>query len=441
MADSKKASPKKSGGKKTKNKTEQTSDILSFATKVVAAGAVASAVSRRGSKKTKRMTSVVIFLLCIVIFAVGVMYYFDVPPLNFGDGFKFYTYEVNQFDTPTATVSGELNIHFIDVGQGDCIFIQFPDGKTMLIDGGERRTAVATGIPQYLFALYPSQDTITIDYCMLTHCDSDHCGSLDDVIANPKINVKSVYQPRVYSKCSNDPLRSLMQQNPNAYKHVPEINTGVYESFVEAVYQEKLSGVLTEINYNFEGQIISGSDYSIHTYNPSEEMYGDLSTAYEKNDISPLMVLTYGNYDILLTGDCDKNAEQNFVDNLNGELTFADGFVWDGDCEVLKVGHHGGRDSTNQFFIDTVKPEYAVISVAEKNKHGHPTQDALSRIDKYTDEIYMTSKLGSIAMRINKDGISWANSLKTELPFTAIIQISLIAQTLSMLNSNYCRYL
>lgn len=441
------ATSQKEGVKQAKSEQQQKKDVASLGKAVAAAGAALSAAASAKNKgKSKKGVNFLILLLCLALFATGVMYYFDIPPLDFALGgfdFKYYTYGVGEFEEGELPLleEGELKIHFIDVGQGDCIFIQFPDGKTMLIDGGENRNAVASGITSYLLEL--GEEKITIDYLMLTHCDSDHCGSLDAVIAHAQIDVINVYQPRVYSKYENDPLKSYVAQNgmDNAqgdWSNVPTISTGVYASFVEAVYLEmqELGDAFGEIYYNFEGMTIEGVGWSIYLYNPAEEMYGSLSSAKAKNNISPVMVLCYGGNKILLTGDADEKAEQNFVANLTA-LDFNDGFSWDGDCDVLKVGHHGGAESTLPAFLQTVKPEYAVISAGENNKYGHPRQDTLDRLKQYgAQKVFVTRDCGSIVLTVKSDGtFSWKCSVgENPIVFSSLYILSAKIMCYNLIN-------
>ncbi len=429
-----KSASEENNGRQVKSSSQQAEDLLSFGKKVAAAGVAVSVATKKKNKgKSSKGLNLLIVLLCLVLFAAGVMYYFDIEPLDFaleGFEFKYYTYGVGNFEDGNLPLfaDGELKIHFIDVGQGDCIFIQFPDGKTMLIDGGENRSAVASGITNYLLALY--EGDVTIDYLMLTHCDSDHCGSLDEVIKNTQIDVINVYQPRVYSKYENDLLKSYVVQygmnNPQGnWENVPTISTGVYASFAQAVYLEKqeLGSAFGEIYFNFQGMTIEGENWRIYLYNPAEEMYSGLSTAKAKNNISPVMVLCYGENRILLTGDADDKAEQNFMFNLSA-LTFNDGFSWNGDCGVLKVGHHGGAESTSAEFLQKVKPEYAVISAGENNKYDHPRQVTLDRLAVFAGQnIFTTMDYGSIVLTVSGGGFSWACSKGKSFTFSASLFI------------------
>ncbi len=400
--------------KTTKSKQNQAKDLAKFGVATVVSGVVASKSAGRGkTKKQKAVINIVVSVLVIAVLICGGMYYFDQAPFDFSiggnDDFKFYSYENYEYNVskPNSNVTaidvnGKLLIHFIDVGQGDSIFIEFPDGQTMLIDGAKKSNEVASGIIDYILSLYPNQTTVDIDYLMLTHCDADHCGSLDDVIASDKINVKNVYQPRVMSGYASDPLKQLA----SSFVNVPTITTGVYNSFVEAVYNE-MQTVGTKVNYNFEGEYFAGTNWSIHMYNPSEDMYTSLSTAQDKNNISPIMVLKYNDIEILFTGDADDEAERNFMENLS-TLVFDDGFVFNGDVEVLKVGHHGGRESTSSDFLSVVKPENAVISVGQ-NKYGHPRQETLDRLKEFmtNENIYRTDERGNVVLSVTGNQMDW----------------------------------
>ncbi|MEG2158974.1 MAG: MBL fold metallo-hydrolase [Clostridia bacterium] len=377
---------------------------------------LANVIGKNKTKKQKRIINIIIVVLVIVVLAMGCLYYFDIEPFDIvlGNNTDFKYYKVGEVgDVPNilASASGDLRIHYIDVNQGDSILIQLPDGKNMLIDGGDRDSKVASCVINYLLSdkvglKRNSNNAITLDYVLLTHCDSDHCGSLDDIIASSSIDVKSVYRPRVLSKHSADPLKSVIEQEKA--QNVQTISTTVYYNFVDSIVKEVASGILSEndIHYNLQGNHIDGVGYTLNFYNPKAEMYDKLASAQDKNNISPIIVLTYNSATpkrILLTGDADEKAEQNFVDNVNANL-FSDSFS--GDIDVLKVAHHGGEESSNDFFLGMAKPEYAVISVGEGNKYNHPREVSLSRLSTYVS----TDKNGSVVMTIGATGeIVWTS--------------------------------
>lgn len=419
--------------RKPKSKGSQTKDLSLFAAGVAAAGAAVSKKLGGGKSKGKKvLINIAVALLAVAVLLCGGLYYYDIAPFDFSldgaDTFKFYAYENYEYvvKKPTPGViaaESSLKVHYIDVGQGDCVFIQLPDGKTMLIDGAKNSSTVASGIIGYLTGLYPGDEKIVIDYVMLTHCDSDHCGSLDDVIASDKIDIKSVYQPKVYSSYENDPLVSPAG-------NYATITTNVYKNFVKAVYEEKQSGVLDDIYYNLQGTEISGEGWLMRLYNPAESMYAKLSSAKEKNDISPIMVLYFGDIRLLFTGDADNDAEKNFMANVLADL-FNDGF--DGDVDVLKVAHHGGQESTSAEFLNMVRPEYSIISVGAGNSYGHPRPATLERLAAVGSKVYRTDQSGTVVLCSAGDDITFLESVSASL----LIQFDIYKNMSLAINGGY----
>lgn len=373
-----------------KSKSEQRKQISRFVVGTAAAGAAAAAAASRGkSKKTKKIIATVAVILILAIIACGVLYYYDIKPFNFewGDsyGFKYYKNAVKKV---VSSVDGELIVHMIDVHQGDSILLQLPDGKNMLIDGGDKDSKIANHIINYLFNytdLKDSSGKITLDYVMLTHTDADHCGSLDNVIAHEDIDVKNVYRPMVVADSkyfADDPLKEYAAE---MNYEVDTVTTQAYSDLMKAIYGE---ASLENVFYNLEGMTIGGADvgYMFYFYNPSIEMYKKISTAQQKNNVSPMMLLEFNGRKILFTGDSDEDAEDNFIQNVNEGL-FDNGF--DGDVDVLKVAHHGGRESTKQELLDLIKPEYAMISCGE-NTYGHPRPETLEKLRDINAKVYCT---------------------------------------------------
>lgn len=391
MAEKKKSTSKRDAGEPrvAKSKKEQGKQIAKFAIGTAVAGATAAAaVSRGKSKKHKKLIAVVAFILVLAVIACGVMYYYDVKPFNFELGTYNFKYYKGAVKKAVASVDGELIVHMIDVHQGDSILIQLPDGKNMLIDGGDKDGKIASHITDYLFNYTDLKDEkgkITLDYVMLTHSDADHCGSLDDIIAHKDIDVLNVYRPMVVAESkyfSNDPLKAHADELGYV---VDTITTQAYSAFMKAVYEEE---TLQNVYYNLEGMTIGEetAGYMFYFYNPAIEMYKKISSAAQKNNVSPMLLLEFNGRKILLTGDSDEVAEDNFIKNVNADL-FGTGF--DGDIDVLKVAHHGGEDSTKQELVDLLKPEYAMISCGE-NTYGHPRQATLDKLTNAGAQIFCT---------------------------------------------------
>ena len=181
---------------------------------------------------------------------------------------------------------------------------------------------------------------------------------------------------------SNDPLKEYAEEMNYA---VDTVTTQAYSDFMNAVYGEP---TLENVYYNLEGMTIGGEDagYIFYFYNPSVEMYKTISSAKQKNNVSPMMLLEFNGRRILLTGDSDEEAEDNFIENVNNRLFDND---FDGDVDVLKVAHHGGRESTKQELLDMLMPEYAMISCGE-NSYGHPRPETLEKLAAKNTRVYCT---------------------------------------------------
>ena len=378
--DQNKKQAKKASSSKQKAKREYASKAFGAAQ----SAAKATKGNRRSNraKKQSALVFVVVILLCLVC---G-LYYFDIPPLNFTLG------NLPKYQKPSEPIlsEGTLKIHFIDVGQGDSIFLQFPDGTNMLIDGGKNRNDVAEAILTYLNQLSVTR----IDTLMLTHTDEDHCGSLDNVIAS-EIYVANVWMPKIKSLYENDPLKDETKL-PNG-SDITVKETAVYRDFVKAVVEEG-----SKIHYTYEGDtlVAETKDYQFAFYTPNDELYSKISTAADKNNVSPIGILTFNGKKVCFTGDGDKADEQAFL-----KYTSENGI--DTDVDVLKVGHHGGQESTNQDFLDAVRPEYSVISVGAGNSYGHPRPALLERLSNIGSEVYRTDLNGNIVLTITKEGLSW----------------------------------
>jgi len=293
------------------------------------------------------------------------------------------SFEGNTLLIGNELTGATLNIHFIDVGQGDSIYIEFPDGKNMLIDGGDTSTAAKSAVLNYL----NSESVTTIDIVMLTHTDADHVGSLDDVVET--YEVKNFYIP--------DLIASDGMENENS---VPgSISTTAFYDFIESAENEEHSGTIDAvINYNIGIIEIEEELYTMTFYCPELEYYDDItnnSSAAAKNNMSPIVVIEYSGRVIILTGDADEEAEQRFVDDITAAI----------DADVLKVAHHGGGESSNDFFLDATDPEYAIISCGEDNSYHHPRQEAIDRLlAQGVEYLFRTDINSDITLLIDSGG-------------------------------------
>lgn len=327
-------------------------------------------VKKEATKKIKRRkivisrNRIIAFLICCAVLGLSFIF---VKPLE-----RFINFSTHAINEEAVVSDNDLKIHYIDVGQGDSIFIELPDNKTMLIDAGP--TSSSTKLINYIDHMILT-DTDVIDYFVMTHSDEDHIGGATKVLE--RYTVKSIYRPYEYSKSESAPSGSYV------------IKSNVYDRTIKAVDNET-----DDIVFFKAGMIIDGENYNFMFYGPIEEKYS------APNDFSPIMILTYTVNDItkkfMFTGDAGSEVgEQEIIDTYfdNYEVL---------DVDVLKVGHHGSKYSSSADFLAIVKAEFAVISCGKDNSYGHPHSEVLSRLDGST--ILRTDENGSIMFFVTGSG-------------------------------------
>lgn len=270
-------------------------------------------------------------------------------PLRFiGECFGFTV----GWDEQTRTISlmsektdkNVLAVYVLDVGQADCIFVRFPDGKTMLVDGGNRENA------DYIINFLTSQNVSTLDYLVATHPHSDHIGGLPEII--DKIGAVKIYMPSV--------------------SHT----TATFEKTLLAVKNSGNKIIVAEKGITITEGKQNGIAFSAKIIAPCADEYSEL------NNYSAVIMLAFGNRKILLTGDAETVSENQITDNLS--------------ADVLKVGHHGSAGSTGQSFLNKVNPDYAIISVGKDNSYGLPSESVLNRLAEKGCHIFRTDVDGTV---------------------------------------------
>lgn len=288
-------------------------------------------------------------------------------------------------ETVLTSIDGNLNVHFINVGQGDAIYIEFPDGKDMLIDGGRQfRTSTVTDVLDYLKLV---DDDRNLTYLMVTHPDYDHFSMLTKVIEY--YDVDNFYLPYADVddwKGSTDPDKDKFADAP------AKIDTSSYCSFLKAAVEEPDANIFLNLDiFEIEGLC---DDISFVFYALSEEEYAELPKS-ERNDMSPVGILEYKGYQIVFTGDAAEDATQNYLDDSPTV-----------DCDLLKVAHHGSstEGSNSAEFLNDVSCEYAVISCGKDNSYNHPHTELMDRLNAMDTTVYLTYETGSIVVSIDASG-------------------------------------
>ena len=294
--------------------------------------------------------------------------------------------------------SGQLVVHYIDVGQGDCIYIAFPDGTDMLIDCGSEkgRKEYETSAISDLKELNPDGK---IDRVMATHSDTDHISYLDEVLS--EFQVGNVYMPNIRSNNLDKSVKiggrdvkvgDLDASKLKKFTDKDTIDTERYTEFFIAALSEPNCNITLNIG-KYE---IRGQDYTFTFYCLSQEEWDsrNLKSATQINAVSPIGILEYAGRRLVFTGDSNKNNEDYYCKTYP--------YV---DCDVLKVAHHGSRTSSSEEFLKHVKCEYAVISVGDGNSYGHPEQEALDRLKANgIQKIHRTDKCGNVVLTVSHTG-------------------------------------
>lgn len=238
-------------------------------------------------------------------------------------------------------VRGELQVHFIDVGQGASQLIIGSSGKTFLIDAGNNSQE------EEIVAYLRKNGIQKIDILVGTHPDADHIGGLDAVIDNFEIG--KIYMPKVQS------------------------NTKTFEDVLLAIQRKglKVSTAKAGVTLDWE------PDAKVQMIAPVRDYEDD-------NDMSAVLKLTFGEISFLFTGDAESKSEH---DMINSKV--------DLKSDVLLVAHHGSKSSTTEAFLDVVKPSFGVIQVG-KNNYGHPAPEILERLNKRGVKVYRNDLHGDI---------------------------------------------
>lgn len=272
-----------------------------------------------------------------------------------------------------ARADGEMRMHFLDVGEGDCALIEFPDGKVMLVDGGNGAEATTTTILRYLNALKID----TIDYVLLTHSDADHCGGLDVVFRQKK--VKTAYMQKV---------------SPTIHSEYAELYDAVLEEGCETALLSRGAQIVSER---------SDCPYTFRVLLPYTKELEDIKEIKtETNVFSTAFWLDYCGTSAFFAADIPDTCEKRLVqDSKVGLLD-----VYDVDLtstEILKVAHHGSASSSSAEFLSHLGVKTAIISCARTNTYGHPSKETCDRLQAVGAETYRTYD-GHVMITARKNG-------------------------------------
>ena len=256
-----------------------------------------------------------------------------------------------KFEDPAT----QLNVHYINVGQGDATLIQAPNGKTMLIDGGTKD--YGDDVVAYLKAL----NITKLDYVVATHPDADHIGGLIEVV--------NTFQVGQF-------INSGKMHTTETYEH---LLTAVINQNI--AYVEPKVGQTIPLNRSMKLQVLAVD-----------------AGASENNDASIVLKLTYNKITFLFMADAGTKIESDIAKKYNINAT------------VLKAGHHGSRTSSSRSFLQKVKPEAVILSYGQYNDYGHPHEKVVKNIKAVGAKIYSIATLGTIIAKTDGKALAIISS-------------------------------
>ncbi|MBT3817283.1 MAG: MBL fold metallo-hydrolase [Candidatus Magasanikbacteria bacterium] len=301
------------------------------------------------------MKKAILFIFCLLIIILLILSYIQMGEVGA---------EVDGGDTEHAGQmegSGQVKITFLDIGQGDATFIEFPDGQQMLVD-----CAIDARILEALGRVMPFFDN-TIDYMLVTHPDKDHYGGCIDVL--DRFEVENI----IYTGVKKD------------------------QSFYEA-FDNAMDGEGAEYHHIAGEDVWNIASTTIHFLYPDHDVSENhILPGFEKdtgyNNASIAFTLEYNGNTALFTGDAEEEEEEYLLSTYDGPL----------DVDILKGGHHGSSGASIPEFLEAVSPEHVIFSAGRENSYGHPSRRVLKRVERVGGAIWRTDTQGDVIVTLGED--------------------------------------
>ena len=249
---------------------------------------------------------------------------------------------------PGGYRDGALHLTMLDVGQGECLCLQLPDGETVVIDGGS--TDVSDVATYRILPFLLSQGISKIDLLVLTHPDADHINGMEPLLLDGRIMVGELYLSHVSEKEKWQEIMALAE------------------------------ALQIPVHYAAAGEQVTFGEVTFTCLHPEEG-----SIASDPNDNSIVLQMAYRNLQALFTGDLPTEAE-DFLEQL-------------GPISLFKVAHHGSKYASSEALLEICQPQLAIISCGAGNRYGHPHKEVLDRLEAIDCPYYVTAGHGALLLK------------------------------------------
>ncbi|MEI8270496.1 MAG: ComEC/Rec2 family competence protein [bacterium] len=243
----------------------------------------------------------------------------------------------------------QFTFAMLDVGQGDALFIESPTGTQVLVDGGPPNKILGS------LKKVMSPFDRSIDAVIITNPDEDHIGGLQDILKFYRVG--KVFESGTWS------------------------DSKTYQNLEKEIENKKIPDILAKNGMRLD----LGGGVVIDVLFPDRDVVD-----WPTNDGSVVARLSYGNMSFMLTGDASIMTEKLILENNQWSILKSD---------ILKVSHHGSKNSTSEEFLKSIVPKFALISDGKNNKYGHPNQEVLNLLEKFKVKIFRTDEIGTIIIK------------------------------------------
>jgi len=289
----------------------------------------------------------------------------------------------NQSPPSDTTFAGGLDIHFIDVGQGDAVVIRFPNEQIMIVDAGTNTTASRNAFSEYLQThIFPGNTPRIVHYFVATHSHADHIGAAYYLLANYQVN--TVIRPLAFTQheINTNVPTTRFGLTPPFMVH----NTQIMQNFVRRLDQ---SGATVRVPYRGKTMTFGGAQ--VEFLSPNGHYFDAL------NRLSTIFTITFQGRTIMFTGDSYVACELVMLEFL----AYHNRTI---NVDILDVSHHGSTTSTSLALVNAINPTYAIIQVGTNN-FGHPHGAIIRRLEAADATVLTTRQVGDIHARVSSTGV------------------------------------